>query len=95
MKPNIKHVTMEYLSGKLTCQQVAEAVTDYLEGALSFVDRLRFHMHLGMCVGCRNYLRQMKYTIQTLGKLPAEPIPPKVRDELVKRFRDWKTTEKK
>lgn len=90
MDNNLKYAVMDYMAGKLTCKQVTEAVTDYLEGALSFWDRLRFHMHLGMCFACRRYLRQMKYMIQTLGKLPSEPIPPKVRDELIQRFRNWK-----
>jgi len=76
--------------GKFTCRDVAEIMTDYIEGSMSFRDRFRFHLHLGMCTGCRNYLRQMKQTIATLGKLPAEPVPPHVRDELLKRFRNWK-----
>ena len=90
MENNFKYAVMDYMAGKLSCKQVSEAVTDYLEGALTFFDRLRFQMHLGMCFACRNYLRQMKQTIRTLGKLPAEPIPSKVRDELLERFKDWK-----
>jgi predicted anti-sigma-YlaC factor YlaD len=87
-----KQVVTDYMAGKLTCKQITEVVTDYLEGTLSFWDRLRFHMHLGMCFSCRRYLRQMKYTIHTLGQLPSEPIPPNVRDELLSRFRNWKRT---
>ena len=83
-------IVTDSMAGKLTCKQITEVVTDYLEGTLSFWDRLRFHMHLGMCISCRRYLRQMKYTIHTLGRLPSEPIPPQVRDELLARFRNWK-----
>ncbi len=71
----------------LTCKEVTELVTDYLEGRLSFGQRVAFHMHLGMCRHCRAYLRQMKVTIRTLGRLPEEPIPAVVRDELLARFR--------
>lgn len=71
----------------LTCKELTEIVTDYLEGRLSFMQRLQFHMHVGMCRHCRAYLRQMKMTVKTLGKLPDEPIPPGVRDELLERFR--------
>lgn len=81
---------MEYLAGKLTCKDVAAIITDYLEGAMPFGHRVRFHMHLGLCVGCRNYLRQMRHTIRALGQLPAGPIPPRVREELLVRFRNWK-----
>jgi predicted anti-sigma-YlaC factor YlaD len=89
-RDDLKNQIIDSLAGKLTCKEVTETITDYLEGNLSFVDRVRFQMHLGMCFGCRRYLRQMKLTIRTLGALPAEPIPPAVRDELIQRFRTWK-----
>lgn len=71
----------------LTCKEVTEPVTDYLEGRLSIGQRVSFHMHLGMCRHCRAYLRQMKMTVRTLGHLPEEPTPAAVRDELLARFR--------
>lgn len=73
----------------LTCQQLTELVTDYLENRLSFMNRVRFRVHLGMCRHCRAYLSQMKHTIRTLGKLPAKEIPADVRNELLARFRHW------
>ncbi len=73
----------------LSCKQITELVTEYLEGRMGFADRMRFQMHLGMCKHCRAYLRQMKATIETLGRLPDEPIPDDVRDELRKRFAGW------
>ena len=36
----------------LTCAQVVELVTDYLEGGLSEADRARFEAHLSGCDGC-------------------------------------------
>jgi hypothetical protein len=47
-------------------------------------------MHLGMCRHCRAYLKQMKATMVTLGKLPSDPIPPDVQAELLRRFRDMR-----
>ncbi len=73
----------------LSCQQITEIITDYLEGRMSFADRIRFQMHVGMCKHCRAYLRQMKATIGSLGQLPDEPIPADVRDEMRKRFAAW------
>ncbi len=90
-RDDLKNQIIDYLAGKLTCNEVTEAITDYLEGTLSFVEWVRFQMHLGLCFGCRRYLRQMKLTIRTLDALPAEPIPPSVRDELIQRFRTWKS----
>ncbi len=74
----------------LTCQELTELVTDYLEGRLSLWDRMRFGMHVGMCRHCRAFLRDRRLTIETLGRMPEDPIPPDVRDALLERFRDWK-----
>lgn len=74
----------------LTCRELTEIITDYLEGRLSLVERLRFEMHLGMCSHCRAYLRQMKQTIRTLGALREEDVPEDVSQRLLARFRDWK-----
>ena len=90
-RDDLKNQIIDYLAGKLTCKEVTEALTDYLEGNLSVVEWVRFQMHLGLCFGCRRYLHQMKLTIRTLDALPAEPIPPSVRDELIQRFRTWKS----
>ena len=81
---------MKYMTGNFSCREIAELVTEYLEGSLSFSERMRFQMHLGMCFACRNYLRQMKYTVATLRQLPPDPVPPQVKEELLNRFRDWK-----
>ena len=35
---------------------------------------------------CRAYIRQMKTPVATLGQLPQEPVPPDLKDELLKRF---------
>ncbi len=74
----------------LTCKELTELVTDYVEGRLPWKDRLRFYMHISMCKHCRAYVRQMKLTIKTLGKLPDKPIPPEIREELLERFANWK-----
>lgn len=74
----------------LSCRDITEIVTDYLEGRLSFSNRMRFHMHVGMCGPCRAYLRQVRQTVKVLGRLPSDPIPGEVRQELLKRFQGWK-----
>ncbi|MGI8783699.1 MAG: anti-sigma factor family protein [Acidobacteriota bacterium] len=74
----------------LTCKEVTELVTDYLEGRMSFMRRVNFHLHIGMCDHCRAYLRQMRLTVKTLGRLPDESIPSGVRDELLVRFRNMR-----
>jgi anti-sigma factor RsiW len=74
----------------LTCKEIAELVTDYAEGNLSFMDRLRFQAHIGMCRNCRRYVRQVKATARALGRLPPPELPPELEDELLRRFESWK-----
>jgi predicted anti-sigma-YlaC factor YlaD len=77
-------------SAELTCQDLVELVTDYLEGSLSAPQRARFEEHLTKCTGCRNYLVQMRQTIKLAGKLTEASIPPQAREDLLGVFRDWK-----
>jgi anti-sigma factor RsiW len=74
----------------LTCREITELVTDYAEGRLSFPDRLRFQLHLGLCRNCRAYVRQVRATASALGKLPPPAVPPELEQELMRRFEGWK-----
>jgi anti-sigma factor RsiW len=76
---------------ELTCQEVVEIVTDYLEGALSAEDRERFDQHLTGCDGCTRYLEQMRETIRLSGMLTEEQVPARQLERLRQAFRDWKT----
>jgi anti-sigma factor RsiW len=73
----------------LSCQEVVELVTDYLEGALDERDRERFERHLGGCDGCTAYLGQMRLTLRLAGRLEPEAIDPIFRERLVAAFRGW------
>jgi predicted anti-sigma-YlaC factor YlaD len=75
----------------LPCKELVELVTDYLEGALSPEDRVRFEEHLAICPGCETYLEQMRLVIRTLGRLTEDDIPPKAKRELLETFRNWKS----
>jgi predicted anti-sigma-YlaC factor YlaD len=75
---------------QLTCKELVELVTDYLEGALSLSDRRRFDEHLTTCPYCQIYLDQMRQTIRTLGHLPEEAVPPEALEALLARFRGWR-----
>jgi anti-sigma factor RsiW len=77
-------------TGEITCQELVELVTEYLEGTLPGRDRARFEGHLDGCPYCTTYLDQMRITIRTLGRLPEETIEPGARDALLDAFRDWK-----
>jgi len=74
----------------LTCKELVELVTEYLEGTLPPTDRARFETHLAACDDCATYLDQMRLTVGALGRLTEESIEPHARDDLLRLFRDWK-----
>ncbi len=73
----------------MTCVELVEVVTDYLEGTLSRRERRRVERHVAACPYCDLYIEQIREVIRTLGRLTEETIPPEARDELLVAFRDW------
>jgi anti-sigma factor RsiW len=77
---------------ELTCRELVELVTDYLEGTLPDRDRDRFEAHIAGCDGCTNYLFQIRETIRLTGLLTEDQIPVEQRDALLDAFRGWRAT---
>jgi anti-sigma factor RsiW len=75
---------------ELTCKELVEVVTDYLEGRMPAERRLLFEEHLAFCDGCQTYLAQMRATIRLTGTLREDDLGPEARDGLLRAFRDWK-----
>jgi len=73
----------------LSCQELVELVTEYLEGALDPVLRQRFEAHIANCDGCTEYLEQIRQTIRVVGALRPEDLPPDAERRLMHAFRDW------
>ena len=47
----------------MTCQELIEFLTDYVDGQLPLSQRLAFELHLTVCRDCRAYLHNFKTTI--------------------------------
>ena len=75
---------------QLSCQELVELVTDYLESALPVQERRRFEKHLSICEGCRNYVEQMRTTVRLVGRLAPEDLGPDAERALLEAFRGWK-----
>jgi anti-sigma factor RsiW len=76
----------------MTCQEVVELVTAYLDGTMSTEDRAVFEEHLALCDGCDRYLAQMRTTIALVGQVREETLSPRVRQQLLDAFAEWKNT---
>jgi anti-sigma factor RsiW len=77
------------ISEDLTCKELVELVTEYLEGGLSPEDRDRFEQHIVLCDGCARYLEQMRTTIALTGSLSEESVSAEAEERLLALFRDW------
>jgi anti-sigma factor RsiW len=71
----------------MTCQELVELITSYLDDALPADVRQRFERHLEVCPGCGIYLEQMRMTLRLLGTLSAETIPETTQQDLLSAFR--------
>ena len=77
-------------AGGLTCRELVELVTDYLEGALPEPERARFEAHIAACEHCTAYLEQMRDTIRVVGAIEPDALQPDMERELLAAFRTWK-----
>jgi anti-sigma factor RsiW len=75
---------------QLSCQELVELVTDYVEGALATADAERFEAHVATCDGCGAYLEQLRQVIRASGRLAPDALAPEAERELREAFRGWR-----
>ena len=75
---------------EITCRELVELVSDYLEDALPARDRLLFEQHLVFCPPCTIYVEQLRRTVGLVGRLQEESLEDEPRDALLQAFRHWK-----
>jgi anti-sigma factor RsiW len=74
---------------QLSCRELVELVTDYLEGMLPAAEHERVDRHLDTCQGCRVYVEQMRQTIELTGRLTVADVSPAAELVLLEAFRAW------
>jgi len=77
------------LADDITCAELVELVTDYLDGGLAPELAERFEEHLVICDGCSTHIEQMEETIRVTGSLCEDDLDPEVADRLLAAFRGW------
>ena len=65
------------MSDELTCREVVELLSDYLDGALDPATRAHVEAHLAGCDGCTIVLDQLRETIRRPGRLDRGPRHPR------------------
>ncbi len=74
----------------LTCQEVVDLVTAYLEEALTADEREKFEAHLAACDSCVTYLEQIRESVRLAGTLREDDLDPADLAELTAAFRTWR-----
>jgi anti-sigma factor RsiW len=76
---------------ELTCKEIVELVTDYLDGSMAPAQHALFEQHILTCPPCATYLEQMRTMVGLAATLDAPletvPEPPEV---VLEAFRRWK-----
>ena len=81
---------MTEIAEQLSCQELIELITAYLDDALPAADRARFEAHIAECDDCTGYLEQIRVTIALTGRVVPEQLDPAAEVALLDAFRDWK-----
>jgi anti-sigma factor RsiW len=74
----------------MSCKELVELVTDYLEGALPADDAARFEGHLALCPPCVEYVAQIERTVAAVGATWGDVEGTPQVAELLHVFRDYK-----
>jgi anti-sigma factor RsiW len=74
----------------ISCQEVVELVSDYVEQALPAEEAAVFEQHLNFCDGCVWYVDQVRKTIDVVGELRVDDVPQETKAKLMTAFRDWR-----
>lgn len=71
------HPPTQGVDSGVTCREIADRATDYLEERLPIFTRAKIELHLASCSGCHDYVTQIslvKDTMALLSKQSPSPI---------------------
>ncbi len=61
----------------MTCRELTDRTSDYLEDRLSAVMKMGMGLHLASCVGCRTYVGQISLVRDAVARIPKE-VPSRI-----------------
>jgi len=77
------------VDASITCQEVVELLSAYLDGELDPSTLDRVESHLAGCDGCTVVPEEVRETIRLSGGLTVEQVNETQRRTLLEAFRDW------
>ena len=70
------------MDARLSCPDLVQRASEYLDEALPPGEREAFDRHLATCAGCTRHLHELLQTLQGLRALPREPMPSDMKERL-------------
>ena len=64
----------QWIQSGLTCRDVMDCSSEYLDDRLPMLTKVRIGLHLASCFHCRTYMKQMALLYETAARLP-KPYP--------------------
>ncbi|MFP6805589.1 MAG: anti-sigma factor [Pseudomonadales bacterium] len=72
----------------ITCKDISNTTSDYLEGPSSLLQRFQLRLHLTMCKYCRRYFRQLQLTMKVASNISSAPEPDDEKiEELIQKLK--------
>jgi anti-sigma factor RsiW len=78
----------QIIPGGITCHEVVEIVTDYLDGKLAPSQVQKFEEHVKLCGPCAEYVEQVRITTRLAAAARLEVHPD--REALLSAFRAYR-----
>jgi anti-sigma factor RsiW len=79
---------MGVLNRQISCQELVEFASGYLDGTLSARARHAVERHLATCPNCPNYVAQLRLTVRLTGRLRTDDVPAELLEVLTRAWED-------
>jgi anti-sigma factor RsiW len=79
------------MTTEVTCREVTELLTDYLDDAIPAPERARLDAHLAECDGCSAALDQLRETIRVTGTVTEAQVAEERLEPVRSVFRAWRS----
>lgn len=74
----------------MSCREMADYLSDYVDGALDASLREVIDRHGGECPPCRAFVRTLSRTVEAIRSQPREPLPDRTKAALTEALRKLK-----
>ena len=75
---------MALLKRRISCQELVELASGYLDGTLPAAEHRAVEQHLTSCPDCPTYITQLRVTVELTGRIRSDDVPEELLDVLTR-----------